>query len=57
MANNGVGRGLPKKAIVDQSRPKEPMPKPCNPEPICWAVIESFHIQQTKEMADIDGKR
>ena len=54
----GVARGLPKKpATLDQSRPKEPMPRPWRPEPSFWAVIESFHIKQTKERADSEGKR
>lgn len=58
MAKNGVARGLPKKpATVDQSRPKEPMPRPCWPEPSFCAVIESFHIKQTKDRAESEGKR
>jgi len=36
IAKNGTAKGLPKKpATVDQSRPNEPMPRPCSPEPIC----------------------
>lgn len=54
-ANPGVAKGDPRKLdMVDQSRAKEPMPSPLRPEPICWAVMESFHIQQTKERAVID---
>lgn len=58
IANPGVARGLPKKAAtVDQSRANEPIPRPRRPEPSCWAVTESFHIQQAKERAVIDGNR
>lgn len=58
VANPGVANGLPKKpATVDQSIPNEPMPSPWIPEPICWAVMEFFHIKQTMETADMEGKR
>ena len=58
MANKGVAKGVPKKpATVNQSRPNEPTPRPFIPPPICWAVTESFQIQQTKERADIEWKR
>ena len=58
MANAGVAKGVPKKpATVDQSRPNEPSPRPLIPPPICWAVTESFQIQQTRERAEIEGKR
>ena len=52
MENPGVAKGLPRKpATVDQSSANEPIPRPLRAEPICWAVTESFHIQQTKEIA------
>ena len=58
IANPGVAKGDPRKpATVDQSRAKEPIPSPRRPEPICWAVTESFHIQQTKDRAVMDGNR
>lgn len=58
MANPGVAKGLPKKpATVDQSSANDPTPSPCRPEPICWAVTESFHIQQTTESAVMDGNK
>ena len=58
MANPGVAKGVPKKpAIVDQSRPNEPSPRPLIPPPICWAVTESFQIKQAREIADIEGKK
>ena len=58
MAKNGTASGLPKKpATVDQSRPNEPMPKPLSPEPTIWAVTELFQIQQTNEIAEMEGKR
>ena len=46
IANPEVAKGDPRKpATVDQSRANEPIQSPPRPEPICWAVTESFHIQ------------
>lgn len=58
IADPGVAKGDPRKpTTVDQSRANEPIPSPPRPEPICWAVTESFHIQQTKDRAVMDGNR
>lgn len=58
MENAGFANGLPRKPdTVVQSSPNEPMPNPLKPEPICCAVTEFFHIQQTKESALMEGKK
>lgn len=58
IAKPGVANGLPRKlATVAQSRANDPIPRPLIPPPICCAVTESFHIQQTKERAVMDGNR
>lgn len=57
IATEGVANGLPRKpATVDQSRPKDPMPSPFSPEPICCIVIEFLFTKQRNEMAEMAGK-
>lgn len=53
----GVASGLPLKATtVDQSIPKEPTPRPFNPDPICCMVIDLLKIKHKTEMVEIAGK-
>lgn len=43
--------GLNKKdATAAQSSVKAPRPRPCIPEPSCWAVTDLENTQQTHEM-------
>lgn len=58
MAKPGVDMGLcPKLVTVDQSKVKEPIPRPRIPEPSCCTSTESFQIKQRTEMADIEGAK
>lgn len=57
IADAGVANGLPRKpATVDQSIPKDPTPRPLNPDPICCMVIDFLKIKHRMEMVDIAGK-
>jgi hypothetical protein len=41
ISSPGVANRLPRNsATVDQSRPKDPMPSPYTPDPVCYAMIE-----------------
>ena len=42
MANKGVERGLPKNDATDaQSNPKDPIPRPLAPDPICCIFVNN----------------
>ena len=50
VANHGLASGLPRyEEIVAQSMPKEPIPRPFNPEPSCWTKMDLGANQHTQE--------
>lgn len=50
VAKNGLASGLPRyDAMVDQSRPNEPIPRPADPEPSWFTSIDLGLIQHNQE--------